>query len=291
MQRRWIFLAATSLLVGALLTATGLAYARAASPPAGTTAAGPRNHQPGPHYAGTVTAVSGDGISLHRQQEDLTVRVSANTTFDLGPKVAGTLADVQVGDRVDVEGSLAGGTLNATRVQIHLVEARGVIASRSDSSITLSHGIWTANVTLTQQTTVQRIQGPGSLQDLAVGQEVAALGRVSGGALVARVVESVPAHLDGEVTAKGDDTLTIRTPAGDRTATVNSTTAYRDDLANGGFKQIAVGDRLHLEGVQSGSSFTALTVSRASRRTPKGHGPWDRQGPPDREPDPRMPDQ
>ena len=290
MQRRWIFLAATALLAGALVIATGLAYARGTFPPAGTTAAGPRNRQPGPPYAGTVTAAGGDSISLHREAGDLTVRVSAQTTFDLGPKVSGTLADVQVGDRIGVQGSLAGSTLNATRVQVHLVEARGVIASRSDSSITLSHGIWTANVTLTQQTTVHNLQGPGSLQDLAVGQEVAALGRVSGGALVARVVESVPARLDGEVTAKGDNTLTIRTPAGDRTATVNSATVYRDDLAGGGFKQIAVGDRLHLEGVQDGSSFTALTVARASRHTPRGRGSWDRQGPPDREPGTRLPD-
>lgn len=218
---------------------------------------------------GEVSAVDGSGFTLKTKDTTLTVTTSQSTVYDLGGNLSGKPSDVVVGARVEVEGDRSRSNIAASRVRINLDDAHGVISSITNTALNIKRGIWTTAISLANSPDVSVMGNPGSLSDLAPGQEVKVAGKTQGDVLVARAISVVAPHLEGKVTSKADNSLTLETRDGARQVVVSSNTQYRGKLSQAGFAGIQVGDRLRVEGSQASDPFQATAIDQSPQ--PKGH--------------------
>ena len=135
-----------------------------------------------PVTGGTVTATDADSIDLKRKNgETESVKVTSATTYTLG-KEAGTKADVVVGSRVTIEGTVSGGAFTAGAVHVRLESTSGEVTAKSGSTITLTHKDGTTTTVHVDSSTTYRVRGNGgaaaTLADIAVGARAAAKGQL-----------------------------------------------------------------------------------------------------------------
>jgi hypothetical protein len=158
-----------------------------------------------PHVAGTVTAISGNTLTLksERGSTTSTVHVLSSATIQRAGQTAG-LSDIHIGDTIAVAGTQnSDKSFNAERVEIILPHAGGQITKISGSDITVSdHGggalvihttASTKFVTLTKGANGP-VQSTTALGSLKVGDFIVAEGtKNSDGSITALTVSTFPA--------------------------------------------------------------------------------------------------
>jgi hypothetical protein len=151
---------------------------------------------PTPKAAGEVTAVDGNKITVKlRDGVTRVITVTDATVYELGPG-AGSKADVKVGTKIEVQGTVSGDTFTATAVEIELPHAGGLVTAKTDDSITVQEGDGTTIVIHVSGSTTYKGKGnaASSLADIAVGARVRADGTLrADGSLDAVAIHAGPA--------------------------------------------------------------------------------------------------
>jgi hypothetical protein len=211
---------------------------------------------------GTISAVGTDSITVHpKSGADVTVGVNSTTVIRQGSHPL-TLADLKVGDAVEVEAQQAtGGALTAIRIQIETedvryVEVHGTITAVTGSVVTVqTAGGTSVDVTISSTTIIRLHDGHGSVSDLTVGAAVEIEAkRNADNSLTALFIEvlgtsgggdghgSAPvAAFRGTVGTVSASSFTLTTPTGSVTLNTDTSTMVRKnghaatvaDLASG----------------------------------------------------------
>jgi len=258
-----------------------------------------------------VTAVSGATITAVTHAMTETIGVSATTVYTEAGG-AGAFSDITPGTRIHVVGTANGaGVVNATGIVIDLPRVRGVVTAINGSALTVtrmgrgpregqpggspSAGTETTSATattpatattviVTGNTTYTRAGQTASLSGISTGTTIDAEGTLnSDGSLTARRVTIALPRVDGQVTAKGNGSFSVTTPAGTKTVGVTSTTVYTAGpalaSASSGapsFNSVTVGARVHAEGtLNSDGSLTALLIRIGGPGRQGSRGPKD----------------
>ncbi|MGC8855740.1 MAG: DUF5666 domain-containing protein [Anaerolineae bacterium] len=176
--------------------------------------------------AGTLTVTPAKGGA------DVIITVTPTTRIKRQGKPA-TLADLQVGDRVEIKYNPATGVAEKIEAKMNVVKVRGVIAAvdTTASTVTITPALGGADITLLvdANTMIKRFGLPATLADLVVGDNVQA--DYNPITLLAYRIEVKPAELKGTIAAVDTTagTLTVTPQAGgaDVTFTVTSTTVIK----------------------------------------------------------------
>ncbi len=245
---------------------------------------------------GKIAAVGEDSLTVEAWWGSVEVKVNEDTKYRIRGK-EGSLADLQVGDKVAVLGQKVDGVPTAKLVVVppriklcwrakllhqlkrHLVQ--GKVLSIGDGTLTLETPRGQVDITLTDETKY-RIKGKeGSLEDISEGDRVVVLGKKTDDTFTARLVvvlpESVKSHkwflkkhllrhhaLRGEVTAIGPDSLTLSTKRGESNIRLTEDTKYKarteEGLKEVSREDIAVGSRVLVIGRKIDDIPTARLV-------------------------------
>jgi hypothetical protein len=133
---------------------------------------------PTPKAAGEETAVTPSTLTLKgRGDQTRTIQLNGSTVYELG-KTKGDKADVKVGSRVVVEGSVSGETFTALTVHIALSNASGEVTAKTGDSITVKRRDGKTTVIHLSKDTTFKVRGKdaATLADIAVGDRVQASG-------------------------------------------------------------------------------------------------------------------
>lgn len=133
---------------------------------------------PTPKTAGEVTAVTPSTMTLKGRGDDTkTIHLNSSTTYQLG-RTKGDKADVKVGSRVVVEGSVSGETFTALTVHIALSNAGGEVTAKTDDTITVKRRDGKTTVLHLSKDTTFKVRGKdaATLADIKVGDRVQASG-------------------------------------------------------------------------------------------------------------------
>jgi hypothetical protein len=133
---------------------------------------------PTPTAGGEVTAVDASTITVKgKGGTTRVITVNGSTVYRLG-SASGTKADVNVGLRVDAQGTLSGDTFTAITVRIKLPEVGGVVTAKTSDSITVKHGDGSTTVLHVTANTTYEYKGraAATLADITVGDRVNAHG-------------------------------------------------------------------------------------------------------------------
>ncbi len=145
----------------------------------------------GSTFDGTVVEVLADGFRMDTEgMGRLRVVVTASTELE----GFGSLSELAVGDRVEVEGTLSGGVVTAAKVELLSMGSGGgefssdgtVVEVLADGFRMDTEGMGRLRVVVTAST---ELEGFGSLSELAVGDGVHVDGTLSGGVVTATKVE------------------------------------------------------------------------------------------------------
>ncbi|HEV3268680.1 MAG TPA: DUF5666 domain-containing protein [Acidimicrobiales bacterium] len=218
---------------------------------------------------GTVTAVSGNTITITDPQGfSRTILVGTATTYTVGG-APGSLTNVMVGTKIVAQGTIDTNktTLDALSIKIGsagtMDNFRGVVTAFTGTSLTvLGKGATTPTVfTLTTTTTFKDDGQTLSAADLAVGSNVGV--EVSSAASTTALnVEIELAHLSGKVTAISGDTITVEKHHGTTaTIVVGPTTTYTKDGAPASLTDVVVGAKISGEGTLSTDGLTLAATS------------------------------
>ncbi|MFA7309781.1 MAG: DUF5666 domain-containing protein, partial [Candidatus Paceibacterota bacterium] len=135
---------------------------------------------------GTVSAISGSTITV-TSKDGVTYTVNASGATLAGSEgTSFTLADVKVGDKVNVRGTVSGTTVTATKIVDGRIRARnfldaigavgaGIVSSINGSSFTLSPSVGSSSTTTvsTNASTTYRVNGSATTSNaLVVGSRV-----------------------------------------------------------------------------------------------------------------------
>jgi Domain of unknown function (DUF5666) len=160
----------------------------------------------------TVTAISGDELSLQTADGwTRTITVTQDTKITKGGQPA-TLADVMVGDTVRfAETKNDDGTWTITALAVVLPQTAGTVTAVGNDSITITGKDGTSQtIHTTDATTYHRGNAGGSRSDVTVGAIIVATGeRGSDGSLTATSVTVIPARVIGTVASVSGDTITV----------------------------------------------------------------------------------
>jgi hypothetical protein len=218
---------------------------------------------------GTVTAVSGNTITITDPQGfSRTILVGTATTYTVGG-APGTLTNVTVGTKIVAQGTIDTNktTLDALTIKIGsagtMDNFHGVVTAFTPTSVTvLGKGSTTPTVfTLTTTTTYKDDGETLSAADLAIGSKVG-IEVSSAASTTALNVEIELAHLSGKVTAISGNTITVTDHHSTmRMIVVGTTTTYTKDGAPASLADIVVGSKIRGEGTLSSDGLTLTAVS------------------------------
>jgi len=205
--------------------------------------------------ATTLTVLAGNGTSS-------AVTVTAATVYRLPHRLTGTFADVIVGSRIKVEGTLSGTVLTAAVVKIKWDGVNGVVTVVSGGSLTVLGKSGTNSVMVTGSTKYRlphRLTGTAA--DVAVGSRIRAEGTLSSGTLIARLITIKWDHVNGAVTALSPLTVTEKNGTS-RIILLTGATVYQGKRhVTAVLGDIHVGSRIKAEGTLNGVNFTARFVT------------------------------
>ena len=135
-----------------------------------------------PHAGGTVRSVDASSATLMLPDGTTkTIGLTSATTYILQGQAA-TAADLRVGARVHVVGSLDGsGNFTATRVDIAPAEVQGIVTARTSSTITITDRAGATVVVNVDASTTYHSRGDNaaSLADVAAGDFLEAEGSLN----------------------------------------------------------------------------------------------------------------
>jgi hypothetical protein len=136
-----------------------------------------------PKVAGTVTAVTGDGITVTtRDGSSRTITTTSSTTYRLGGAAA-SRSDVTIGSTILAAGTEgSGNAFTATSVTIKAPRVGGTVTAVSASTITVQRRDGTTQTIKVDADTTYRVAGvtDADLGDIAVGMRLVAVGRQNG---------------------------------------------------------------------------------------------------------------
>jgi len=278
-----------SVILG-LATVGSLALAMSAS--AATMQWGNGGQRPG--VFGTVSAISGDTITVTGMQRPNSTTTAATYTVDATNatvtknNTASTVSNIAVGDTVAVQGTLNGTSITATSIRdgVMMGGARGgrgiggTVASISGTTLTVTGKTGPNGGTATTYTvdasnaTVTKSGASSSVLGIAVGDTVMVQGTVSGTNVTATSIRDGQAPsiqgngqpvVAGKVTSVSGTTLTIAN---------NSNTPYTIDASSAKVTQgqntittsnINTGDTVIVQGTVNGTSVVASSVIDQTR--------------------------
>lgn len=188
MKRYSKYLLVLLLIVAALSTAAA-AYAAPGDDGSGGPDGGPR-HGRGHGLGGEVTAVSDAGITIVTLRDDtFDVNVTDETEIHLiATHEDGTLADIAVGDHVQVKGRPnEEGVVDAKVIAVEPEGEKvgGKVTLVENNSITVENRDGTTTIIVDANTEIRIGEETGSLDDIAEGMDVAAFGEVQDDASLA----------------------------------------------------------------------------------------------------------
>lgn len=224
----------------------------------------------GPGGGMTVSAISGNTITVKRPDGSTqTITVSGTTTYSVAG-TAGQFSDIKTGAQIHAVGTMSNGTLVVSQIDVQLPHIGGKLTAIAGTTLSVTNAAGTAKqVIVGAGTRYLRAATAIGLGDLQIGNQVDVVGDLnSNGSLAARVIRVILPAVDGVVTAVSGNTITVngRGPsAGSKTVTVNAATTYTlgapasTTAANLG--AIQVGGHIHAEGALSSSgALLAATV-------------------------------
>lgn len=231
---------------------------------------------------GDVTSVGTDSIHVRtRSGDEVTVMITPDTMIRIGDHLV-SLANVHVGDRVEIQARLgAGGTLIAVRIEIdddagaEHVEIDGVIVSIAGSTLTIrtedGHEVV---VTIGSGTAIRRGNQVLSISDLKAGDKVEIRAeRNPDGSLQALEIKvegaedehDTTVEIEGTVTAVSGGSLTVHTREnGTLTVTITSDTVVRKGDHPGSVSDIAVGRQVEIKATRKSDGTLVATVIKVN---------------------------
>ncbi|MEA2630765.1 MAG: hypothetical protein QOE66_984 [Chloroflexota bacterium] len=223
----------------------------------------------------TISAVSGNQVSL-ATADGWTRTVTVTTTTVItkgGVKVA--VGDLKQGDEVGFrETRKADGTYSIDAIDVVTPSAKGAVTKIDANDITITQpGGATRVITVTDSTVYKRGSAAASKADVKVGDDIQALGAVSGTTFTATSISIDLADAGGKVTAKTTGSITVLGGNGKSIVIhVTSSTTYEiRGQATAALAGIAVGDYIAAEGtLRSDGSLDAVSVQAGA---PKGQHP------------------
>lgn len=200
----------------------------------------------------TIGAIDGSRITLKTDDGwTRTITATADTVITKGGQTI-TAGALKVGDEVRFrQVRNADGSYGITAIVVPTPVAGGEVTAVGARSITVKGKGGAARVITVTGSTVYKLGSEtGSKADVKVGSEVRASGTVDGDTFTAMTVGIEPPHVDGTVTAKTSDTITIERGDG-TTATIHVTGTTTYQIKNNHaatLADIAVGSRVSAEG-------------------------------------------
>ena len=230
--------------------------------PNGPKAGGPNGPGAGPI---TITAITSSQISLKTDDGwTRTITATSSTVVTKGGQTI-SVGGLKVGDEIHFQQTRnSDGTYTITKIDVPTPHAGGTVTAVTDSTITVTKkdGTTTA-ITVTSATVYTVGPNKGSATDVKVGSDIDAQGTVSGATFTASAVNIRLPHVDGQVTAKTSDSITVKGHDGKtNTIHVTSATTYAiNGATTGSLSDIAVGDQVHAEGtLRADGSIDAVAV-------------------------------
>lgn len=231
--------------------------------------------------AGTVTAVSGNTITIKVGENNMFYTVdTTNAKIQVGKNIA-TTAAVMVGNAIFVQGVINGNTIVATSVivakssdglkntkKVQNGFVGTITAINGDSVTILAKNGTSYSVAIGGAKIWSGKNQTSSTSSLAVGKTVIVDGTITNTAVVARNVylvtlptPSVSAGISGTVTAISGTTITMLAANGS-TYSVNTTNAEIKSAKNKDIDHntIAVGDSITVRGTVTGTTIEATSV-------------------------------
>jgi len=213
------------------------------------------------HAKGAITAVSATSIT------------AGGTTFTINASTKvrnGALADLKVGDQVEIHGVVQDGANVATQIEVEnenepddnnpTATANGIVKSVGASSLVVHRASGDdVTVQVTSTTTIKKFGAPVTLADIKIGDLVETRGtRVDHHTItaVAINVEDHPADHEGGtangiVSSVGASSLVVHAEHGaDTTVQVNASTKITKQGKTIALADIKVGDRVEAEGTR-----------------------------------------
>jgi len=158
---------------------------------------------------GTVAAVSATKIDVQTASGVKSFGVFPKTRVVVQGKKA-TIADVKVGDPVNVVFRVVNNTAIALRIAVPKPSVAGKITAINANVITINGKKGEFQITVSDSTRIKSHGYAGALADLQVGFGAGAQGTLSGNNMAADAVEFLPAVARGAVTAVDGNTITIK---------------------------------------------------------------------------------
>ncbi|RLC72922.1 MAG: hypothetical protein DRI26_01935 [Chloroflexi bacterium] len=248
---------------------------------------------------GKIAAVGEDSFTAEAWWGSVEVKVNEDTKYRIRGK-EGSLADLQVGDKVAVFGEKIDGVPTAKlvvvppkvrkcwRAKLHQLRRHaipGKVVHIGENSLTLETPRGQIDIMLTNETKY-RIRGEeGSLEDISEGDRVVVLGKKTDDVFTAQLVIVAPGGakhpkgflkkrllrhhlrhhaLHGEVVAIGAESLTLSTKRGEVNIALTEDTKYKartdEGLQEASQEDIEVGDKLVVIGKRVDEAPTAKLV-------------------------------
>lgn len=166
-----------------------------------------REHAGKAGIVGTVSAISGTTLTV-AGKDGVTYTVDASAATLAGSEGSNfTLADVKVGDKVNVRGTVSGTSVTATKIVDGRIRARnfldamgavgsGIVSSINGSIFTVTPvGSSSTTTVATNASTVYRVNGVATTSGaLSVGSRVLLVGTTTGDASVSATLVSIFTH-------------------------------------------------------------------------------------------------
>lgn len=161
---------------------------------------------PTPQTGGVVSVVASGSLTItDRGGATQTIVLTPKTAYTLGQSI-GSRADVKVGSRVEIEGSVDGTTFTALTVHVELAHLDGTVTKKTATEITIAQRDGTTSTIHVSGSTTYSAKGAAAaaLAGVAVGDRVSADGTLrADGSLDAVAVHARPAHGEKKTKTEG----------------------------------------------------------------------------------------
>lgn len=219
-------------------------------------------HENHGELSGFVTAKGADSLTVN----GITVKIVADTEIRHGHTTL-TLADIEVGDHVQVRGTrdAAGTTLTASEIKVedtghdnddaNETELKGVVAGLTGTCPAMTFTIGTKTVKTNSSTVFDDV----TCATLANGNIVEVEGAIQADASVLATnveLESGPDEVEGHVSALSGTCPSLTFTVGTKTVTTSATTTYTGVTC----ATLANGSNVEVEGTLSGTTIAAASI-------------------------------
>jgi hypothetical protein len=292
--KKYIYLIIALAMTGSLVSLVPV-FAQTAQPGQnnGRSGGGMMNRGQAPAVMGTVSAISGNTITVSGRQGFNNATAATTFTVDAtNAKVtknntASTVANIAVGDTVVVQGTVNGTNVTATAIRDGVMAQgnragmgiAGTVSAINGTNLTVTSKATPNGGTATTYTvdasnaTVTKNGNTSSVSGIAVGDTIMVQGTVTGTSVVAKtirdgVVQIQPAIqgngqpvVAGAVTLISGNTITI-TNKSNVTYTIDASAAkfVIPGVTSPAISDVAVGDNLTVQGTVNGNSVVASYV-------------------------------